>query len=134
MGFEYFLPWLNEEPDPRWRPLNNLLQEAYERYGRPLILSETSHPGEDRPKWITFVAGQCQMVLNKGIPFYGICLYPIIDRPDWDDLGYWHHSGLWDCAEERNESASRIINNSYADALRTAQRTLAPFGENVGSS
>lgn len=121
-GFEYFLPWLNEEPDPRWRPLHSLLEEAYLRYGKPIVLTETSHPGEDRPVWIRFIANQCYNLLEKKIPFYGICLYPIIDRPDWDDLGYWHHSGLWDHVANTDESTARVLNVAYGDALITAQQ------------
>jgi hypothetical protein len=26
----------------------------------------------------------------------GLCIYPVVDRPDWDDPGHWHNSGLWD--------------------------------------
>jgi hypothetical protein len=124
VNFEYFLPWLNEEPDPRWRPLHNLLEEAYLRYKKPVVLTETSHPGEDRPGWISFIADQCQTLLQKGIPFYGICLYPVIDRPDWDNLDYWHHSGLWDRAADTDEAASRTLNVCYAEALKAAQQLL----------
>jgi hypothetical protein len=123
-GFESFLPWLNREADPRWRPLHSLLEEAYLRYGKPVVLTETSHPGEDRPKWVRFIAEQCQTLLEKKVPFYGICLYPVIDRPDWDNLDYWHHSGLWDREADADESTARVLNAPYADALRSAQQLL----------
>jgi|GEM_PF-237607 len=126
-NFEYFLPWLNEEPDPRWRPLHQLLEEAYLRYEKPLVLTETSHPGEDRPAWISFIAEQCETLLQKDFPLYGVCLYPIIDRPDWDNLSCWHHSGLWDRAADTGETASRILNVPYAEALMAAQILLRPY-------
>lgn len=115
-----FLPWLNQGNDPRWRPLRSLLLEAYGRYKRPIALTETSHPGIDRPAWIRFVADECAAVVESGIPLWGICLYPIIDRPDWDHLDQWHHAGLWDADLILNESPRRVLYEPYAEALRTA--------------
>jgi len=107
-----FLPWANLDPDPRWRGLSSLLKEAYLRYGIPVVLSETSHPGEHRPNWLELITKECVKTLTMGIPLKGICLYPIIDRPDWDHLHYWHHSGLWD-ADENNPHA-RLLYRPYA--------------------
>jgi hypothetical protein len=119
-----FLPWLNEGGDPRWRPLRSLLLEAYGRYKRPIALTETSHPGIDRPGWIRFVADECAAVVASGIPLWGICLYPIIDRPDWDHLDQWHHSGLWDADLTGDGPPRRVLCEPYAEALRTAINEL----------
>jgi hypothetical protein len=124
VGFGEFLPWLNESPDPRWRPLSNLLSDAYLRYNKPIVISETSHSGEDRPIWIEFIAKQCRLVQEAGIPFWGICLYPIIDRPDWNDLTYWHGSGLWDEQHHADGTSARVLNMPYAAALKEAQLLL----------
>ena len=124
LGFTDFLPWLNEIEDPRWRPFSDLIHEAYNRYDKPIILTETSHPGEDRPLWIKFITDESIKILHKNIPFWGICLYPIIDRPDWDNLNYWHHSGLWDQQLAHDNFSLRILNEPYADALKAAQRLL----------
>jgi hypothetical protein len=124
LGFGEFLPWLNEEPDSRWRPLSDLLTDAYNRYHKPVILSETSHSGEDRPLWIEFIAQQCRLVQQAGIPMWGICLYPIIDRPDWNDLTYWHGSGLWDEQHNADGTSVRVLNQPYAAALRRSQLLL----------
>ena len=113
-----YLHWNNEDDDPRWRPLHSLIEEVYQRYQLPILLSETSHSGEDRGKWIRSIATQCQKISEMKIPFLGICLYPIIDRPDWDN-GQWHHSGLWDCFPE--DGISRQINQDYAIALLESQ-------------
>lgn len=119
-----FLPWANLPPDPRWRPLNSLLIEAYNRYKRPIALTETSHPGVDRPYWISFVAEECAAVLKQGIPLWGICLYPIIDRPDWDHLHHWHGSGLWDAELLLEGPPQRMLNQPYASALVKAQALI----------
>ena len=115
-----------EENDPRWRPLRLLLEEAYTRYQNPIALTETSHPGRDRPNWIEFVSHECAAVIKKGIPLWGICLYPIIDRPDWDHPDDpWHNSGLWDAEKLAGQLPMRILNEPYAAALLQSQAIIA---------
>jgi hypothetical protein len=125
LGFTSFLPWLNEENDPRWRPFSNLINEAYHRYNKPIVLTETSHPGEDRPLWIEFITAETVKILKMGIPFWGICLYPIIDRPDWDNLDHWHQSGLWDREVENGQINSRVLCQPYADSLSASQKLVS---------
>lgn len=126
-----FIPWLNEGNDPRWRPLSYLLQQAYQRYGRPIVLSETSHPREDRPRWIEFIAQQCIGTLQHDVPLWGVCWYPIIDRPDWDHLTPWHRAGLWDADESEIAAGntSRRLHLPTATAFLEAQKTLAEMTE-----
>jgi hypothetical protein len=124
IGQEEFLPWFNDESDPRWLPLNELLSAAYARYQKPMILSETSHSGTDRPNWLDFITLQCAELLRQNIPLWGVCLYPIIDRPDWNDLSCWHHSGLWDVQNPDAAVPERILHQPYAEALLHARRKL----------
>jgi hypothetical protein len=121
VGTNTFLPWANEEEDPRFQPLSELLTEAYSRYRRPIAITETSHSGEDRGIWIKHIAGECSVLIENGLPLWGICIYPIIDRPDWDNLQYWHHSGLWDAEFSEDGSQKRVLNIGYADSLLEAQ-------------
>ncbi|WP_324674574.1 amine oxidase [Hymenobacter sp. GOD-10R] len=120
------IPWAEEPADARWRPLNELLMAAHKRYNCPVVLTETSHPGVDRPKWTRMIAEECAQAIRKGVPLWGVCLYPIIDRPDWDHLTPWHQSGLWD-AELRpdGEPHHRVLYEPYATALRAAQAKVA---------
>jgi len=123
LGLGEILHWANPHSDPRWLPLSQLLLEAYQRYHRPILLSETSHPGDHRPLWIRFIAEQCKEVLRQQIPLLGICIYPLIDRPDWDNLDHWHHSGLWD-HEVVDGQHIRILNEEYAAELLKVQQGL----------
>ena len=128
--FRSFLPWANHDPDPRWRPLRALLAGVYARYDKPLVLSETSHPGEDRPLWVRFIAAECVAALRAGVPLRGVCLYPIIDRPDWDFPEQWHQSGLWDASLpgevlQPGQMPGRVLARDYAVALREAQHLTA---------
>jgi len=97
--------------------------EAYLRYDRPIALTETSHPGEDRPLWINQIAKETFKLVEENIPFWGICLYPIIDRPDWDNLDDWHHSGLWD-TQPLAVLQNRVLHEPSAKALNLALSKL----------
>ena len=128
-----FLPWLNEFPDWRWKPLHQLLQQVYARYQKPIVLSETSHSKEDRFKWIRYIGRECQLALQQHIPLWGVCWYPVIDRPDWDHLTPWHNSGLWDANSEEVNSGipSRELHVPTATAFLNVQQQLANFMENT---
>ncbi len=116
-----FLNWKNDPEDPRFTPLRSLLREAYERYSKPIALTETSHPGIDRPQWTQSIGTECAALISAGIPLWGVCLYPIIDRPDWDHLTPWHKAGLWDAEDEPGELPERRLYVPYAEALLQAQ-------------
>lgn len=107
--------------DPRWKPLSILLQEVYTRYNKPISISETSHLGTGRGEWILEVAQECRIALEAGVDLHGVCLYPIIDRPDWDFLDKYHNSGLWDLKIEDGALPQRILCQDYAENLLRAQ-------------
>ena len=46
------LHWHVKPRDPRWKPLHRALSEVHARYGRPLMLGETSHVGVGRAEWM----------------------------------------------------------------------------------
>lgn len=91
-----FLPWAEEPQNPYWKNLSSLLLEVFVRYGKPLLITETGHPKEDRPLWLRHIIREIEVAQRQGLPLLGCCLYPVIDRPDWDFPDQWHHSGIWD--------------------------------------
>ncbi|SHE47832.1 amine oxidase [Chryseobacterium takakiae] len=97
-----FISWDCDPPDPMWRSLSSLVEEMYLQYERPIVISETSIPEHKRYPWLKMIDKECIKIIKKGIPLYGCCIYPIIDRPDWDFPEIWHHSGLWDIPEPEN--------------------------------
>lgn len=114
LGFNYYhdcqwehrgapLPWPEVNPMLSRRiPLSRLLKNAYERYGKPIVLSETGYFDEQRAKWIEEISRECLEAVVMGTDLRGICIYPVIERPDWDNLNNWHRSGLWDLDVFRN--------------------------------
>jgi len=115
--------------DGRRRRLHTMLQELYERYHRPILLAETSHVGSGRGAWINDVASEVAQAQLAGVELTGICLYPIIDRPDWENNAVWHHCGLWDIAPDK----ARHLNTVYAHALKQTQARLEHFQRPSGA-
>lgn len=107
--------------DPRRRPLSDMLVEIHARYRRPVVVSETSHVGEARGDWLRHVADEAAQARARGARIDGICLYPAVDRPDWEQPDQWHASGLWHVDPDHFQ---RRLVTPYADALRVARDTI----------
>lgn len=132
LDFYYNNQWVHfgsriqwEEPrDPRWKPVSELVKEVYERYGRPVVISETSHLGIGRGEWILEIGQECQKAIADGVELLGVCMYPIIDRPDWDNLTHYHNSALWELELIPGQPSRRYLCEHYAKDLLTAQQLL----------
>jgi beta-glucosidase/6-phospho-beta-glucosidase/beta-galactosidase len=122
------IAWHIRPRDPRWVPFNQLLAEAYERYRRPIFVAETSHVGSGRAEWLQEMSHELSLAVDAGVPLQGICLYPILDRFEWDDPTHWHNSGLWDLVPDGGGTLTRVLNQEYADELLRSQRRLAAKG------
>lgn len=118
-----FLDWKLGELNPKFIPLHKLLTTAFKKYNRPFVLTETSHPKEDRPMWIKMITDESQKILQAGLPFWGICWYPMVNRPDWDYLHDWHYAGVWDDVYTKDLPA-RILHTPSSEALLEAQSIL----------
>jgi hypothetical protein len=119
------LRWEENPRDDRWVPLHQLLSEVYNRYQRPLFIGETSHFGEGRGVWIREIYDEVRTAIRNGVPLEGITIYPIIDRPDWDDLEHWHNSGLWDLVPDDQGVLQRVLYEDYASVLREIMQDTA---------
>ena len=62
-----------------------MLREFHERYDKPVFVSETGIEGDARPHWLRYVAGETAAAIQAGVPVDGICLYPILNHPGWDN-------------------------------------------------
>lgn len=103
-----------ERTDYRYRPLNELLNDLYTRYQRPLFIAETGIEDDRRPEWLAYVTGEVITALEAGIPVEGICLYPIVNHPGWLDDRHCHN-GMWDYC---NDCGHREVYNPLAEELQ----------------
>jgi hypothetical protein len=100
---------------PEYRPLHTLLLAPWERYHRPMFIAETGIEDEARPAWLEYVAHEARVARRLGAQLQGVCLYPIVNHPGWDDDRHCHN-GLWDYANERGER------EAYAPLLEEIRR------------
>ncbi|MGZ8259118.1 MAG: glycosyltransferase, partial [Caldimonas sp.] len=119
-----WLEWCDD--DPRRVTMSSLLRKVAKRYRRPLIVAETSHIGVGRARWMADIAAELERARAAGVPVLGACLYPAVDRPDWNDATHWHNSGLWDVVVDRAHPRflQRELHAGYARRLRRAQQRL----------
>lgn len=80
--------------DPRWKPFSRIALEVFERYQRPMIVAETGAEGAFRAPWLRHMTFELWHALRLGVPLRGLCLYPILDHPGWDDDRHVR-CGLW---------------------------------------
>lgn len=109
--------------DSRRVPLSDLLRELYARYRRPLTISETGHVGAGRGAWIEEIGDEVIKARALGIPVEGVCVYPAIDRPDWEQPDRWHSSGLIE-VDATSPELPRRLHRGGARGLLRAQRKL----------
>jgi beta-glucosidase/6-phospho-beta-glucosidase/beta-galactosidase len=70
---------------PLHHPLHLMLVDLWQRYRRPILLSETGTEAETAVGWLDYIAAEVRQAQRLGVPILGICLYPITDYPGWDD-------------------------------------------------
>lgn len=113
--------WLDPD-DPRRAPLRDLVRTTWERYGGEIVISETSHWGDQRANWLRELTDDIACLLREGVPLGGVCLYPIIGMRDWHGPRDWMPMGLWDI--DCSANMSRVVHAPMLDALREAQARL----------
>jgi beta-glucosidase/6-phospho-beta-glucosidase/beta-galactosidase len=111
--------------DPRRKPFSEMLCEVYARYGRPILVAETSARNHQRSHWIRDITQECLRAIEHGVDVQGICLYPLVDMPEWKfgEIGPLGKLGLWDVVKE-GDGWKRVINKAYLEALQDAQKLV----------
>lgn len=139
VGFNYYynnqwehegltIPWPSLEK--KSIPFSKLLLNAYNRYKKPTILSETGHFGPLRSQWMEEITLECDRAMSLGVDLRGICIYPVIDRPDWDDLNSYCNCGLWDLDPFKNRVAHEPTISSVIKCVELMEARKTSNSEN----
>lgn len=107
--------------DPHYRPFAGMLSEIYQRYRRPILLSETGAEGSLRVPWLAYVSEQVMQAMAQNVPIEGICLYPVLDYPGWDDDRHCS-AGLFGFADFMG------CRTAHEPLLHEVQKLTARFG------
>ena len=135
IGINYY--WTNQwelgrdeqplpEDDPRRVPLADLVRTVHQRYGGDLLITETAHVDDMRPKWLEYVADQTDLLLDENVPLQGVCLYPILGMPEWHEQDRWTQMGLWELGSAEH-GLQRVVCEPMLEALKKAQRIEQKF-------
>jgi hypothetical protein len=115
--------WVHNGPvlrpgDALYRPFREILAEVHTRYGRPVFVAETGVEFDGRPAWLAYVGGEVRAALDAGVPVEGVCWYPILNHPGWEDDRHLQ-CGLWDYADANGH---RDVHGPLLAELRRQQR------------
>jgi beta-glucosidase/6-phospho-beta-glucosidase/beta-galactosidase len=105
-----------------YRPLADILREFHERYNKPLVIAETGIEDDERPNWFRYVCEQTSLARANGVDINGVCLYPIVNHPGWDDDRHCHN-GLWDYPDDEGR---REIYEPLASEIKYQNGRLHP--------
>ncbi len=96
---------INYYPHTARTALRKVLLKTWRRYGKPILLSETSwhdghpvhhrrYPGFDKRSWFRHVEQEISVAQSLGAKVVGLCWYPVVDCPPWqqpDAPERWSH-------------------------------------------
>jgi hypothetical protein len=92
IGVNYYWnnQWIHEGPQtplghPLHRPLHRMLVDVWERYHRSIVITETGIEGAAAAGWLGYVAAEARQAQRLGVKLLGVCFYPVMDYPGWDD-------------------------------------------------
>jgi len=102
----------------QYKPLSKILIETFARYGKPIFIAETGIEGERRLPWFMYVDSEAKIAMRSGVPLEGICLYPIVNHPGWDDDRHCENGLL----STRQSATRREAYKPLAEMLRQRSR------------
>lgn len=109
-----------EPSHPQYRPVWQMLKEVYERYRCPMFIAETGIEDQARPAWLRYIGYEVRRAIRERVPVHGLCLYPVVNHPGWEDDRHCHN-GLWDYPDEKGD---REIYEPLARELDSERKLL----------
>jgi beta-glucosidase/6-phospho-beta-glucosidase/beta-galactosidase len=106
------------------KPLHRMLVELWERYQRPILISETGAEGDAGVGWLGYVASEVRQAQRLGALILGICLYPVMDYPGWDDERHCS-CGLIEVAQDWSDGSKRSLRSDLVAEMQAQQQMFA---------
>jgi beta-glucosidase/6-phospho-beta-glucosidase/beta-galactosidase len=94
--------------------LSGLLRQYYERYRRPVMLTESDYCGQHHHKasYMRYTVQEIQRLRAEGVPVLGYTWWPATDHLNWDkalkERGQIHPVGLWELTPQPNGKLARV--------------------------
>ena len=107
----------------------------YNRYGLPLLLTETSVEGKpiNREIWLDTTLDHIRRLREEGVPMLGMIWWPLLDQLDWDGalthrIGKIHQVGLFSLSRQKDGTLQR----SPTPLVRQFREAMAAGEERIG--
>ena len=114
---------------PDHRPLHTMLQDLWQRYRRPIVISETGAESAAAVGWLGYIAAEIRQAQREGVEVLGVCLYPVMDYPGWDDERHCS-CGL---IEVSPDWTARKLRGDLAAELQAQNTIMQPLERNSAS-
>ena len=118
-----------------------LAREYHERYGWPIVLTETNAAGaqETKSAWLDEMVREVAAARGVGVLVEGFFWWPAFDHVDWDGAllhrsGNRHPVGLWSLAgsgEVSYELVETPLVRAFAELARGGETTVGPLARPV---
>ncbi len=115
--------------------MSGVLRQYYERYQRPIMLTETDFCGlpEHKALYMQYTVQEVQRLRAAGVPILGYTWWPAIDHLNWDNAlkerGHIHPVGLWELRPNESGQLERIS----TPAVDTFRELIQNSAKSVGS-
>ncbi|HSV15656.1 MAG TPA: family 1 glycosylhydrolase, partial [Tepidisphaeraceae bacterium] len=107
----------------------------YNRYGIPLMLTETSIDGKpiNREIWLDRMLDEIKQLREEGVPMLGLIWWPLLDQLDWDGamthrIGKIHEVGMFNLQRQPDGTLKRIS----TPLIRLFKQAMAAGEERIG--
>ncbi|HEX8913187.1 MAG TPA: family 1 glycosylhydrolase, partial [Humisphaera sp.] len=94
--------------------LYGIARDYYNRYGLPMMLTETSADGQpiNREIWLENTIDDCRRLREEGVPMLGYFWWPMVDQVDWDGalthrVGKIHEVGVFKLVRQPDGTLKR---------------------------
>lgn len=116
--------------------LKTLVDKYWQRYRRPLMITETASLGKRRQEWMEQSVAAVRDLRGKGVPVVGYTWWPMFSIVSW---GYQHgskemydymvHLGLWDLDSKLNRIESPVA-QSYRKLVELGSDAVGELNMN----
>jgi hypothetical protein len=72
------------------------------------------------------ITDDCIKAMEKGVDLHGICIYPVLDRPDWDILENYIPCGIWGY----NNAKERFADEEYLACVQDCHNKVQQYFNN----
>jgi beta-glucosidase/6-phospho-beta-glucosidase/beta-galactosidase/glycosyltransferase involved in cell wall biosynthesis len=115
--------------------LFNVANAYYNRYGLPMMLTETSVEGKpiNREIWLDSTLDEIKRLREAGVPMLGMFWWPLMDQIDWDGalthrIGKIHKVGLFSL----NRQADGCLQRAATPLVKQFKAAMSQGEEGIG--